>query len=1060
MRSLRSNRSSFSRKLSQSRQSWASPRSAVELLESRTLLTSVVVNSPIDAIFPAGTGLTSLRMAINTANASTSATTITFDATAFATAQTIGLGGTVLKFTNTAQPTTIIGTAVGVTVSGGDKSSIFQIDTGVSASLLNVSITKGNGSGIWNNGGTFKLANGSISDCNAQATAGQLSTVSCAGGFYNSGTATLTNVALSGNTATANGAYNYGAAQGGGALYNDGTVILTNVTVSGNAGLAHVPSAYHAYATASGGVYNVGTATLTNVTVAGNTGTGSYDPGALQSSASGYGGLYNSGAATAFSAMNSVIAGNTGTQGADAIGAFNSLGYNLVGITDGGTGFGGADRTGTAAAPLNAKLGALANNGGLTQTMLPLAGSPAIDHGLNAYIPAGITTDQRGLARIANGTVDIGAVEVQSGVVLPTVSIVATDATATEPVSSSTAATDTGLYTITRTGATTAALVVNLAITGTATNGTDYVSIPTNATIPAGAASATIKLTPKYDGVAESTETAIVTLGTSSNYTIDTAKKAGTVNIINTNPVTTAPEADVLFGTVAIADGDTTPSTTDGTDFGSAAQNAAGPSKTFTVKNTGTAALTTSALTVPAGFAITEGLSASIPAGGSDSFTVQLLTATAGTFQGNISFANNDANENPYNFAVKGAVSASTTLLAPSNLVATAAGTSQINLAWNDNSNNESGFKVEMAPAAGGPWTEIYRGTSPNQTGYQAMGLNADTPYYFQVRAFINGVANSDPSNVANARTQSGTQLNAPTNLQAAAAGTSQINLTWTDTSTGESGFKVERAMAAGGPWTEIYRGTSANQTAYQAMGLSPNTTYYFQVRAFINGVANSGASNVAFAKTQAGTNTGSIAGRIWHDLDGDGVQDAGEPAMVGQTVWLDDGDWNQEAGEPVAVTNLLGDYQFTSLPAGTYFVRQALPSGWVRTTGWLNTVNLGGGQNATGQNFGLARPVAVSGNVFNDANRDGFKDAGEGGLGGWRVFIDADNDGAWDADEASVLTDSAGAYALNGIKPGTFSVRAIKPAGWSWAMPTTGGWAVSLLSGRGESGVSFAAFL
>jgi len=60
----------------------------------------------------------------------------------------------------------------------------------------------------------------------------------------------------------------------------------------------------------------------------------------------------------------------------------------------------------------NPQLGALASNGGPTQTMLPLAGSPAINAGDLAY-GFGFTTDQRGsgFARIVNGRVDIGAVE-------------------------------------------------------------------------------------------------------------------------------------------------------------------------------------------------------------------------------------------------------------------------------------------------------------------------------------------------------------------------------------------------------------------------------------------------------------------------------------------------------------------------------------------------------------------------------------------------------------------------------------------------------------------------
>src|SRR4029079_10274452 len=44
-----------------------------------------------------------------------------------------------------------------------------------------------------------------------------------------------------------------------------------------------------------------------------------------------------------------------------------------------------------------------------------------------------------------------------------------------------------------------------------------------------------------------------------------------------------APEISVSYGTVNVADGDTTPSTTEGTDFGSVAAGTAGPQRTFIV---------------------------------------------------------------------------------------------------------------------------------------------------------------------------------------------------------------------------------------------------------------------------------------------------------------------------------------------------------------------------------------------------------------------------------------------------------------------------------------------
>jgi len=119
--------------------------------------------------------------------------------------------------------------------------------------------------------------------------------------------------------------------------------------------------------------------------------------------------VYNSGTATL---GNTIVAGNTASaSGPDALGTVASQGNNLVGETDGSSGWVSSDLTGTIATPLNPLLAPLGNYGGPTQTMALLPGSPAIDAGNNGLIPSGVTTDQRGLPRIVNGTVDIGAFE-------------------------------------------------------------------------------------------------------------------------------------------------------------------------------------------------------------------------------------------------------------------------------------------------------------------------------------------------------------------------------------------------------------------------------------------------------------------------------------------------------------------------------------------------------------------------------------------------------------------------------------------------------------------------
>lgn len=119
-----------------------------------------------------------------------------------------------------------------------------------------------------------------------------------------------------------------------------------------------------------------------------------------------------------------------------------SIGYSLIGNGSGSTLPTGStgNLVGTATSPIDPKLGPLQANGGPTQTMALLLGSPAIDAGSNSKIPTGVTTDQRGDSRISGGTVDIGAYEVQK----PVLSITLAKATHGVAYSQTITATETG----------------------------------------------------------------------------------------------------------------------------------------------------------------------------------------------------------------------------------------------------------------------------------------------------------------------------------------------------------------------------------------------------------------------------------------------------------------------------------------------------------------------------------------------------------------------------------------------------------------------------------------
>ncbi|HEY8995948.1 MAG TPA: endo-1,4-beta-xylanase [Lacunisphaera sp.] len=95
--------------------------------------------------------------------------------------------------------------------------------------------------------------------------------------------------------------------------------------------------------------------------------------------------------------------------------------------------------------------------------------------------------------------------------------------------------------------------------------------------------------------------------------------------------------------------------------------------------------------------------------------------------------------------------------------------------------------------------------------------------------------------------------LAAPSNLNASASSSSQIDLTWIDNAINEVSYKVERATSAQGPWTEIAGSLAAGSISYSAIGLSASTTYYFRVRAGNSpGNSDSPYSATASATTSA----------------------------------------------------------------------------------------------------------------------------------------------------------------------------------------------------------------
>ena len=249
----------------------------------------------------------------------------------------------------------------------GNGNGIYNVGT----VTVNDSIINGNHAGIGGgilNSGTVTLSNSTLSGNQGKN----------AGGIVNSGTMTINNSTLSNNFAP----------EGPGAVSNmGGTLTINNSTLSGN----------RAYVGGGGLITNQGGATVTinNSTLSGN----SVRHGAA-------GGIV--GTATL---QNTILANNTG---GNCYGGVTSSGYSLS--SDATCNFNGPGDVNNT----DPKLGPLQDNGGPTQTMALLSGSPAIDagnpNGCRDNLGQLLTTDQRGQPRPDKedkGGCDMGAYESQ-----------------------------------------------------------------------------------------------------------------------------------------------------------------------------------------------------------------------------------------------------------------------------------------------------------------------------------------------------------------------------------------------------------------------------------------------------------------------------------------------------------------------------------------------------------------------------------------------------------------------------------------------------------------------
>jgi len=179
-----------------------------------------------------------------------------------------------------------------------------------------------------------------------------------------------------------------------------------------------------------------------------------------------------------------------------------------------------------------------------------------------------------------------------------------------------------------------------------------------------------------------------------------------------------------------------------------------------------------------------------------------------------------------------------------------------------------------------------------------------------------------------------------------------------------------------------------------------------------------------------------SVSGQVYHDVDNDGVMNAGEEGIDGVTVELLDAGGNVVASTVSGTgTAQPGLFSFTELPPGVYSLREIQPEGWldgIDTAGnqggsvtasppgdLISQIPLQFGSDGVNYKFGELLPGSIAGSVFVDLDSNRMRDAGESGLEGVTVSL------LDDAGQviSTTLTGPDGQYEFGGLRPGRYAV-------------------------------------
>jgi|GEM_PF-1450467 len=228
-------------------------------------------------------------------------------------------------------------------------------------------------------------------------------------------------------------------------------------------------------------------------------------------------------------------------------------------------------------------------------------------------------------------------------------------------------------------------------------------------------------------------------------------------------------------------------------------------------------------------------------------------------------------------------VTATVPFNAPTNFTATVSGESTVNFTWTDNSAVESKFYI-LAKESGATQYTVLASPAANATSLSVPNVIPGLSYDFAIVSVYVRAANDEIESALSNVVSRSLPFNAPTGLSAVAASDRQINLTWTDNSTAESGYIIYCKLSTDSsfqPCGVVAPNVTTFSTKFLDSGagtpLEPNTAYLFEVRAFAGLSLALAQSNPAFVDSNAvrtSATTGSVTTK-------DGVTADLSPTMV-----------------------------------------------------------------------------------------------------------------------------------------------------------------------------------